>query len=345
MDRRDAALPADPVLRAGVGAAIPGVEPRPDQPAALLVEGAIVAWLIGSLFYLLDRALDRPAIRQLPYGALMLVQAAGNLGLVVVALACASLIETAKQGRGFEFALIQDRVLSANFLVVAVYVTVVSFLFSFLRQVDGKSGPGNLWKLIIGMYHHPREEERIFMFLDLKGSTTHAERLGHVKFSRLIQDCFIDLSVVIDHQAQIYQYVGDEAILFWDVAAGLENASCIRAFFRYTDRLESRAGYYQSQYGVLPVFKAGIHVGSAMVLEVGEIKREISYLGDLLNTAARIQGECNRLGENLLVSESLRGRLGEIPDDLSMTPIGKIELKGRTESVGILSVRREGPRR
>jgi adenylate cyclase len=43
------------------------------------------------------------------------------------------------------------------------------------------------------------------MFLDLKGSTTHAERLGHVQFSELIQDCFIDLTVVIDHQALVYQ--------------------------------------------------------------------------------------------------------------------------------------------
>ncbi len=36
------------------------------------------------------------------------------------------------------------------------------------------------------------------------------------------------------------------------------------------------------------------------VLEVGEIKRDISYLGDVLNTAARIQGKCNDYGEDLL---------------------------------------------
>jgi len=231
-------------------------------------------------------------------------------------------------------------------VVVLIYVTLVSSLFAFLKQVNRKFGPGNLWKLLIGMYHHPREEQRIFMFLDLKGSTTHAERLGHAAFSRLIQDCFVDLTVVVDHAAQIYQYVGDEVILYWEVEDGLEQARCLRAYFQFVDRLASRSAHYQGAYGVVPVFKAGLNMGPATVLEVGEIKREISYLGDVLNTAARIQGKCNEVGRDLLVPETLLRRLEPLPDGLESERVGEVALRGREETVIIHAVhRRQAERR
>jgi adenylate cyclase len=81
-----------------------------------------------------------------------------------------------------------------------------------------------------------------------------------------------------------------------------------------------------------------LYIGSATVLEVGEIKCEISYLGDVLNTAARIQGKCNDVGEALLVSEALLDRLTPIPDDLKILPIGTVELRGREQTVNIFSV-------
>ena len=115
----------------------------------------------------------------------------------------------------------------------------------------------------------------------------------------------------------------------------------MRAYFQFTDRLRHRADYYQRKYGITPEFKAGINLGQATVLEVGEIKREISYLGDVLNTAARIQGKCNDFGEELLISGILMDRLQAIPSDLEMREIGQVELRGREESVAIHSVRRK----
>ena len=67
-----------------------------------------------------------------------------------------------------------------------------------------------------------------------------AEELGHIQFSRLIQDCFTDLSVVRDYKVDIYQYVGDEAVLSWSIANGLENFNCIKAYFEVENLLEKR---------------------------------------------------------------------------------------------------------
>ena len=52
------------------------------------------------------------------------------------------------------------------------------------------------------------------MFLDLKSSTHLAETLEHVTCSRLIQDCYAELTApLLDYNAQVYQYVGDEVVV------------------------------------------------------------------------------------------------------------------------------------
>lgn len=311
------------------------------DPPWLIFMGAVLGMVVGAAYFLVDRILDNPTIRRRPYGALIVLQTVGNLGFVVVALLIISVFEVMRGETLGLLASVSNRLFTINFLIILLYVTLVSFLFSFFKTVDRKFGPGNLWKLIIGTYYHPKEEELIFMFLDLKGSTTHAERLGHVRFSELIQDCFIDLTVVIDHEALVYQYVGDEAILYWDVESGLTNANCARAYFQFADRLKSRTTYYETKYGITPEFKAGINIGKATVLEVGEIKRDISYLGDVLNTAARIQGKCNDFDEELLVSGLLKDRFTSIPDDLKFSELGKVDLRGREEAVAIFGVQKK----
>jgi adenylate cyclase len=124
----------------------------------------------------------------------------------------------------------------------------------------------------------------------------------------------------------------------FSVAGRQGGADCLRAYFAFEERLQSRASHYESEYGIVPAFKAGVDIGPVMVLEVGEIKREITYLGDVLNTAAGIQGKCNELGANLLISEALYQRFGNPPPALESGTIGEIVLRGREQSVRILSV-------
>ena len=83
-----------------------------------------------------------------------------------------------------------------------------------MLQVSDKFGPGILWKFITGKYYHPRQEERIFMFLDLKSSTTIAEKMNSKKFFELLKEIFSDITEpILNSQGEIYQYVGDEVII------------------------------------------------------------------------------------------------------------------------------------
>ena len=219
------------------------------------------------------------------------------------------------------------------------YVLSVDLVLNTIRQLNLMLGQGNLGKLLTGKFYQPREEQRIFMFLDLQSSTQLAEKLGHINYSQLIQDCFNDLGVVVEDGAEIYQYVGDEAVLTWKLKEGLSNESFIKAFFRFKERIRSRESYYQEKYGVVPFFKAGIHSGVVTVTEIGKYKKEIAYHGDPINTAARIQGKCNELGEELLISDVLKKHVkGE---HLALNTVGSILLRGKKSEIDIYAVKKE----
>ena len=145
--------------------------------------------------------------------------------------------------------------------------------------------------------------------------------------------------MVTSHKVEIYQYVGDEAVLSWPLESGFENNHCIHCYFDFMEILAAKSDYYEKAFGLQPFFKAGIHLGKVIVAEVGLIKREIAYHGDVLNTTARIQSRCNELQQQLLISDQLLQYLQ--PDDqIQSQRLGEELLKGKKTAVTIYGVTR-----
>jgi len=216
------------------------------------------------------------------------------------------------------------------------FIVLSSIIFSFIKIAIERFGRGVFLKMLLGHYKTPQEENRVFMFLDLKDSTFIAEKLGYHKYSQFIQDCFSDLNeVVTEYNAEIYQYVGDEAVLSWSYNKALENNNCIGIFFAFEAQRKQKEGYYLKKYSIFPEFKAGIHGGKLMVAEVGSIKKELAYHGDVINTSARIQTECNTYNTTLLISEKL---LNDLQENIKSKFLGNILLKGKLKEIKIHSV-------
>ena len=96
------------------------------------------------------------------------------------------------------------------YLALGIYYFFMTLVISFINQMNRRYGPGVLVPLLLGRYRNPREEERIFLFMDLKSSTSIAEQLGHLQYSAFIRDAFSDINQdIAEYNAQIYQYVGD----------------------------------------------------------------------------------------------------------------------------------------
>lgn len=229
----------------------------------------------------------------------------------------------------------------STFTLTAYFVLwgFITLMTLFLLQVNDKFGPGILIKFLRGQYHSPRDEQRIFMFLDMRSSTSIAEKIGHHNYFNLLRDLFADITpTILKYGGEIYQYVGDEIVLSWPLERGLKNSNCIRCFLEIEENLKKLASDYDKKYGCSPEFKAGLHFGQVTAGEVGIIKKDIIYSGDVLNTAARIQGQCNHYKVNLLLSEDLFHLLDH-DDAFELVNIGSIELRGRQEKVSLSTLR------
>jgi adenylate cyclase len=230
------------------------------------------------------------------------------------------------------------QLLSIERIVLIVYTLVIYGVLLFFLQVNNLLGEGVLWKFISGKYHRPREEERIFMFLDMKSSTAIAEKLGHIRFYTLLNQIFHEISQpVLQTKAQIYQYVGDEVVLTWKIADGLKNSNCLKAFFMFRENLAKNGDYYFKNFGVRPSFKAGLHFGKVISAQIGDLKKEIVYNGDVLNTTSRIQNECNKYKRDCLISGLLVSRL-VLGHNFELERLGFVSLRGKEREVELFSV-------
>ena len=227
------------------------------------------------------------------------------------------------------------------FYFLLFYNIVAGLVISFINQVNRKFGPGVLLPLLLGRYRTPKEEQRIFLFMDLKASTSIAETLGHLKYSAFIRDSFMDINTMLFRfNAQVYQYVGDEIVLTWNAREDLHSISSIEFFFACQARFQVRTPYYLKKYGQVPKFKAGLHSGPVTAVEVGDIRRDIAYHGDTLNTASRIQSVCNEFERDILSSMDFLGRSGASRYYM-IESLGMVELKGKSQAVEIGGIRRK----
>lgn len=304
------------------------------------LEIVLLGVVFGTLFASINTLTDHTRIRKKSFGAVIIIRS----GLYLLAFITAGIFIYAVFGIFGIFTeeqwLASSEVITLEFTIsVIVYFSLAIVFVNFITQVSRKFGRGNLLKLVFGKYHKPKDEEHIFMFMDLQGSTAIAESLGHNKYSQLMQNCFHDLTdIVIKYKASIYQYVGDEVVLTWDMRSGLQNLNCFKAYYAFERKLNSREDFYQKNFNTKPYFKCGIDAGEVTVAEIGEIKREIAYHGDVLNTAARIEKKCTPLNKKMIISEYLEEKLPEELNGFKKEPIGEIELKGKKGKINLFSV-------
>jgi adenylate cyclase len=231
---------------------IKGVSPKQFLPVSIAL-GAMA----GIVYTTIELIFELPYFQRHSYGRILLGKLLLFFFSVKVILAFAIMAATFFTDTVMAREEVIHILRSETYWVIFIFYLLVAGLTSFVRLVSQKFGPKVLWNMFIGKYRNPREEMRVFMFLDLKSSTTIAEKLGHIKFSRLIQYCFADLTPAINkHKVEIYQYVGDEAVLSWTMEAGFKNNNCIHCYFTYMEVLNAKSDYYQKEYGIQPVFKA-----------------------------------------------------------------------------------------
>ena len=303
------------------------------------IRGMLIGFLVGTTIGLCEEFLFQDKFRRKTYFFLLLFR---TLVYSVIFAFFELLINSASNVVTRDFTIV-DAFLSAlfreNFPRDLSIIAVISTTLIALLQIRRLHRPGDLIKYVAGRYHLPEEIDKIFLFIDLKSSTAIAEKLGNISYSSFLIDYFHDMTdAILMSKAEIYQYIGDEIILTWLFEKGVKHAQCINCFFDIKNTIELNKEIYFNKYGIYPEFKAALHAGKVSVTWIGSIKKEIVYHGDVLNTTARIQDECNKHDQFFLLSEYMLQNV-ELPEYLRSEFVGELQLKGKQEKVKIFGLK------
>jgi len=227
----------------------------------------------------------------------------------------------------------------------AAFAFAVAFTLSFAVRVQALIGGRVLFNFLLGRYHRPIREARVFMFLDLVGSTRLSEELGDVRVQEFIGRFFFDIArPIAEHGGETYRYIGDEVVVSWPMDRALTGARCIACVLAI-DRLVARlADDYSREFGTVPSYRIGMHGGPVVVSEIGDDRRAIVYFGETLGIAVALRGHCKRVGRDLLLSAELYHHF-ELPRGVTGEPVEPLVVSGGERiSVYALS-REEAPKR
>jgi adenylate cyclase len=262
--------------------------------------------------------------------------------LIIIFLTTSNEMPTAISSKAFWQGML-DFFTDYSFLGILAYIASIILMTQFYTEVSESMGTGLLRNFFLGKYYKPVEEARIFMFLDMKSSTQIAEKLGHVLYFEMLQQYFSDLTgPVIDYSGEIYQYAGDEMIISWRLEKGMKNNACIQCFFAMKKSLLEKSAYYAEKYAISPQFKAGLHCGKVTTGEIGVLKKEIIFTGDVLNTTARIEGLCNQYQADILISDSLFKHL-DLTAHYQVISAGKNTLRGKDGQIELFTLNQKQP--
>ena len=280
-----------------------------------VVAGGLNGGILSSFEILVLRGAYGARLRQLPFLPYLALRSLLYLGIILLVLIASNLrVGITRADIAFSLAL--------------------SLGFNLLLGVNDLLGPGVLFAFVAGRYYHPRREERILLFIDMRASTAIAERLGEERFLDFLNRFITDLSLAIaEAGGEIHKYVGDEIIATWTLAAGLNEAACVRACFAALYRLAARGPAYERDFGCRADFRAGLHCGSVVVGELGYLKKEIALIGDSMNTAARIQEACRETGCRVLASAALIERIGALPVGVTGRSLGPLPMRGKEQPI------------
>ena len=224
---------------------------------------------------------------------------------------------------------------------VLAYSLAVSGLLVFVIRMRDLIGGEVFVNFMIGRYHKPVAEERIFLFLDVVGSTAFAEAHGDLRAQEYLGAVFATLAEPVRRSGgSVDDYIGDLAMVTWPMRRGLKDARCVTCLFAVNDRIAADADAWVARFGTVPRLRAALHGGSVVTAEVGVDRHKIAYFGDAVNVTARIEALCRPLAVGNLISQDLLARLGRLPEGVRARSLGVHALRGRGATLSVATLER-----
>jgi len=177
------------------------------------------------------------------------------------------------------------------------------------------------------------------MFIDMRGSTSLAEKRLPYDVLFFLNQFFTEMSAALDlYEGHYAQFTGDGLMALFGLEGTPEVAcrnawKCACDMFERVDNLNANLEHdlpFPLKIGV------GIHFGVAIVGDIGPpLVRQVSAIGDTINTAARLEAMCKTLSVPLVVSE-VAVKMAGISPPLEMRH--EVEVRGRAQTLPVFAL-------
>lgn len=284
---------------------------------------AIVAGILCGLFFVAAHKLG-----MMPSGVMLLVLAALDIGFVKIMYRRGSIVPV----------ILFPLVLALIFLarVIQGYLTeimrrrrVVNVFKQYVApQVVDKISKDKDFELVLG----GENRHVAVLFVDIRGFTTMSESMQPEEVVEILNE-YLSLTTksIFDNGGTLDKFVGDATMAVFNAPFELDDY-IFRAVCTAWDMragADALADKFEKRFGRSVAFGIGVNCGNAVVGNIGcEFRMDYTAIGDTVNTAARLESNAGR--GQILISEDV---YEAVKDRISVTPIGEIPLKGKSNGV------------
>ncbi|MCG8511065.1 MAG: adenylate/guanylate cyclase domain-containing protein [Rhodospirillales bacterium] len=185
------------------------------------------------------------------------------------------------------------------------------------------------------------KRDMTMLFCDVRGFTTISEQFDAEGLTQLINKLLTPLTdLIMKRQGTVDKYMGDCIMAFWNAPLDdpdhAKNA-CLAALAMneemgpLNDRLEAEAIADGRTHIPLKI-GTGLNSGEVVVGNMGSEQRfDYSILGDQVNLASRLEGQCKTYAVDIVIGENTYARA----PGLAALELDLIKVKGKTEAVRI----------
>jgi adenylate cyclase len=210
-----------------------------------------------------------------------------------------------------------------------------------MRQTFGYYLPRSVVNQLAGRTGSMTQANRIVygscLATDVGKYTTLAESMDPARLGRLLNDYYAEMFVPVERSGGIVvDVVGDAMVALWTATSStvaVRRSACEAALqiVAAVDRFNQASSPDRPALDT----RFGLHSGDVMIGNVGASQHyEYRAVGDLINTASRLEGLNKVLGTRLLASTAAIAGL----DGLQVRPLGAFRLAGKANEVAVVEL-------
>jgi adenylate cyclase len=230
---------------------------------------------------------------------------------------------------------------------LAVHYVVTAFEKERVRDVFSRFVPDTVVDQVLEQTDNDlrlggREVVGTVMFSDLRGFTASAEFMPADGLIRVLNHYLHEMSeAILKHGGTLLCYMGDGIYALFGAPIDYEDhadRALAAAREMLTERLPAFNRYMQEQgLGEGYFMGVGLNTGPVMTGNVGHERRmDYTAVGDVVNTASRIEGMTKGTPYSVLIAESTTDSLQKPPEDIVFYE--ELPVRGRVETLKLYAL-------